>query len=35
MYAWVLEVELIFDGSWARAPEEVRNAAVSQRFEEY
>lgn len=35
MYAWVLEVEHVFDGSWAGTPEEVSNAAVSQRFEEY
>lgn len=35
MYAWVLEVEQIFNGSWARTPEEISNTAVSQRFEGY
>ncbi|HET8910377.1 MAG TPA: hypothetical protein VFN23_02870 [Ktedonobacteraceae bacterium] len=35
MYAWVLEVEHIFDGSWASAPEEINNATVSQRLEHY
>lgn len=35
MDAWVLEVEHIFDGSWAKAQEEISNEAVRQRLELY
>lgn len=35
MYGWVLEVEHIFDGSWAHAPEEISNMAVRERLERY
>lgn len=33
MREWVLAAEPIFDGSWARHPEEVTNEAVAQRFD--
>ena len=35
MQAWVLEVEHIFDGSWAKQEEEINNAEVGRRFEAY
>jgi Transposase IS66 family len=35
MYQWVVEVEPIFDGSWASHPEEIRNAEVQRRFDAY
>lgn len=35
MYAWVLEAEQIFDGSWASAPDEISNATVAHRLEGY
>lgn len=35
MYAWVLDVEQIFDGSWAKVPEEISNESVRQRLEHY
>jgi hypothetical protein len=35
MYSWVLEVEHIFDGSWARTPDEISNATVGERLEHY
>ena len=33
MHAWVLQVEAIFDGSWANTPEEVTQTAVATRFD--
>lgn len=35
MREWVLAAEHIFDGSWARHPEEVTNEAVALRFDVY
>ncbi len=35
MREWVLEVEHIFDGSWASQPEEISNAEVGRRFDAY
>lgn len=35
MYAWVVEVEHIFDGSWASQAEEITNAEVGKRFDAY
>jgi hypothetical protein len=35
MRAWVLEVEHIFDGSWAHQAEEITNAEVGRRFDSY
>jgi len=35
MREWVLEVEHIFDGSWAKTPEELTNAEVDRRFTAY
>lgn len=35
MYHWVVEVEHIFDGSWASQPEEIKNAEVQRRFDAY
>ena len=35
MYAWVVEAEHIFDGSWASQPEEINNAEVGRRFDAY
>jgi hypothetical protein len=34
MHAWVLQIESIFDGSWASCPQEVSAAAVPARMEE-
>jgi hypothetical protein len=33
MREWVMEVEHIFDGSWASQPEEITNAEVGQRLD--
>jgi len=33
MHAWVLQVEAIFDGSWANTPEEMTQTAVAARFD--
>jgi hypothetical protein len=33
MYTWVMEVEHIFDGSWASQPEEITNAEVGRRLD--
>jgi hypothetical protein len=35
MREWVLEAEHIFDGSWAKQPEEISNAEVGRRFDAY
>jgi transposase IS66 family protein len=35
MYAWVVEAEHIFDGSWASQPEEISNAEVGRQFDAY
>jgi len=35
MREWVLEGEHIFDGSWAKQPEEITNAEVGRRFDAY
>jgi len=35
MREWVVEAEHIFAGSWAKQPEEIRNAAVGRRFDAY
>jgi len=35
MREWVLEVEHIFDGSWATQAEEISNAEVGRRFDAY
>lgn len=35
MYDWVLEVEHIFDGSWAHQPQEISNAEVERRLDAY
>lgn len=35
MRTWVLEAEHIFDGSWAKQPEEITNAEVGRRFDAY
>ncbi len=35
MYAWVIEAEHIFDGSWASHPEEISNAEVGRQFDAY
>src|SRR5712692_3779817 len=35
MRSWVVEVEHIFDGSWAKPAEEIRNAEVGKRFDAY
>ncbi len=35
MYAWVVEAEHIFDGSWASQVEEISNAEVGRRFDAY
>ena len=35
MREWVLEAEHIFDGSWAKQPEEISNAEVGKRFDAY
>ncbi|HLZ57789.1 MAG TPA: hypothetical protein VKR06_12640 [Ktedonosporobacter sp.] len=35
MRTWVLEVEHIFDGSWANQAEEITNAEVGKRFDAY
>jgi hypothetical protein len=33
MHTWVLQVEAIFDGSWASTPEEVTQAAMAARLD--
>ncbi len=33
MHTWVMEVEHIFDGSWASQPEEITNAEVGRRLD--
>jgi len=33
MQEWVLQAELIFDGSWSSTPEKVTNAAVGERLD--
>jgi len=35
MHEWVVAAEHIFDGSWAKHPEESRNAEVGRRFDAY
>ena len=35
MYDWVLEVEHMFDGSWARQRQEISNAEVERRLDAY
>jgi hypothetical protein len=35
MYAWVVEAEHIFDGSWASRPEDISNAEVGRQFDAY
>lgn len=35
MYQWILEVEHIFDGSWASQAEEISNAEVGRRLDTY
>jgi len=35
MREWVVEAEHIFDGSWAKQPEEISNAEVGRRFAAY
>lgn len=35
MRAWVVEAEHIFDGAWAKQPEEITNAEVGRRFDAY
>ena len=35
MREWVVEGEQIFDGSWAKQPEEITNAEVGRRFDAY
>ena len=35
MRTWVVEVEHIFDGSWAKQAEDIRNAEVGKRFDAY
>lgn len=35
MRTWVVEVEHIFDGSWATQAEEISNAEVGRRFDAY
>jgi hypothetical protein len=35
MRTWVVEVEHIFDGSWAKQAEDISNAEVGKRFDAY
>jgi hypothetical protein len=35
MREWVMEVEHIFDGSWASQAEEITNGEVARRFDAY
>ena len=35
MCGWVMEVEHIFDGFWAKTPDEISTAAIAQRLEHY
>jgi hypothetical protein len=35
MREWVVEAEHIFDGSWAKHPEEISHAEVGRRFDAY
>ena len=35
MRQWVVEVEHIFDGSWASQAEEITNVEVARRFDAY
>ena len=35
MREWVVEAEHIFEGSWAKHPEEISNAEVGRRFDAY
>jgi hypothetical protein len=35
MRSWIMEVEHIFDGSWAIQTEEISNAQVGQRLDAY
>jgi hypothetical protein len=35
MREWVVEVEHIFDGSWASQAEEITNVEVARRFDAY
>ena len=35
MREWVVEVEHIFDGSWASQAEEITNGEVARRFDAY
>ena len=35
MRAWVMEAEHIFNGSWASRPEEISNAEVGRRLDDW
>ena len=35
MQQWIMRLEHIFDGSWTSSPEEISNAEVARRFDEW